>query len=447
MSVLVVQERAYLSQKGHAQLNSVMADQRELYNSALKHRRYAYEGPRVRLDLKAQSRELTDVRAHDPRYEDVDRRVQAATLMRLNKAYNSAFSRLNRGEKPGFPHETRHVRTLEVYSGSSRYLRRGDNGRVWIQIKGLPKMRIKRTERIPEESQPLNMTITRKPNGVYIGMSFRFEDALMRETRPEVPVGINRGVVRRATMTTGNALPSRDRTENLKAQRRLLRKMQRQRDAALSEERAVMEHAGFNRKTGKRRYKLKWILWSHSYGKTREQYVRLRHRENVRNMGDIHQFTASVVASHDGIFIEDFDTLDMMKSARGNEENPGSDVERKTRLNRRIAEQNWGAMAEQLAYKAKAAGYLFARVSPEHISQTCPVCGTVGEFTLVGREFTCLSCEFRGDVDLIAAYHVLIRGLIDSGFEPDETNYFRGGSDVRALLTDPPVRPGIDMFR
>ena len=89
MSVLVVQERAYLSKEGHARLDSVMADQRRLYNAALLQRRYAYEGSRVRLDLRAQSRELTDVRAHDPRYEDVDRRVQAATLTRLDKAYNS----------------------------------------------------------------------------------------------------------------------------------------------------------------------------------------------------------------------------------------------------------------------------------------------------------------------------------------------------------------------
>lgn len=427
MSVKVIQIRGHLTRKGHRDFDRVLELQHFLYNCALRERIEAYNHPRrIYISEYQQSRELTEVRAHYPEYNDIERRVETGTLKRLDDAYNAAFKRKEKGSgKPGFPHfkPAHKFKTIQVYSGASNFLKRPENAKPYLKIKGIPKIKLRKTQRLPDDGQPLNITITRKPNGIYVSMAFPFPDTPAKEPPFESPVGINRGVARRSAMTTGEMIPGRDRTEWDRKKRRLQRKMQGQRDAAIREGRAITQFRGIDRKTKQPRFKFIWLKVSKSYLKTQMQLLKASHRENVRNKAAIHQITTAIANAHDAIFIEDFDIPEMVRSAKGTAEHPGTQVKQKTKMNKAIAEQNWGMIAEQLAYKVTERGGAFARIESDFISQTCPFCDST-DHTQTGRIFTCNSCSFKGDIDIVAAWHILSRGMNQRGISPPSTEEF-----------------------
>lgn len=420
----MIQTRAYLTKAGHQLLDRRMGEQRYLYNCALEHRRNAYKMRGESVSKNQQSAEFTVVRREDlTEYFEVDRRLSIGTLDRLHKAYNAMFGRWRRGEsKLGFPRfksESR-FRTLEIYSGANKYMKldeESDKGH--IQIKGLPRLRFK-SGRIPAGQQPKHILITRKPNGVYLSMSFEFDAAPIpdEDTPPANPVGIDVGVSERATLSNGESIERREPREWEREKRRLLRKMQRQRDAAIEDGRAELAFDGFDRKTGQRKYRFKWMdgRYSRSYAKTRRRFEKASHRVNVRNYNALHRESARLVAEYDFIAVEDLKIPNMTRSARGTEDEPGKNVAQKRGLNREILYQNWGRFTQYLAYKAESAGKRFVKVDPKYTSQTCPSCGAIDAKSRSGKSFDCRHCDFAGDADVVGATTVLVRGMASIGF-------------------------------
>ena len=80
-----------------------------------------------------------------------------------------------------------------MYSGNARCVFVDEStGKGFVNIKGLPKLRFK-DKRVPPGIQPLQILVSRRPNGVYLYFVF---DHL--ETKPPIedvknPVGINAG--------------------------------------------------------------------------------------------------------------------------------------------------------------------------------------------------------------------------------------------------------------
>lgn len=426
-----IQTRAYLSKAGHALLDERYKEHCRLYNAAIEERRDAYRQAGKRITYIDQSKSMTEIRGDWKDWSNESLSLQRGTLKRVDLAFQAFFRRVKAGEAPGFPRfkPAWRFRTLTVRDAKTiPFAYDPDTGKGAVRVKGLPRLQFK-CRRIPDGARPLDIKITRKPNGVYLSMSFDLGDTpTVVEERPSNPVGIDVGVAKRATLSSGERIEGRVRDARKK--RRLERKMQRQRDAALKDGRAEYMNRGVNPKTGQRQYRLKWVggLPSHGYRKTREQRARLLHRENIRDRNDMHRATTDIVRKHDAISVEDLQVKNMTRSAKGTVEEPGRNVAQKRGLNRSMSEQAWSTFFFMLEYKAERAGTRFEKVDPKFTSQTCLRCGTVDGESRKGERFRCVHCGFTDDADHNAAVNVLSRGMSMWGF-PDAGELVIAGTD------------------
>lgn len=390
--------RAYLSRAGHIQFDKVLAQQCLLYNAALEERKTAWEGHQKTISFAEQSRALTEVRKDFPDIEGaLHRRIQIGTLKRLDRAFAAFHRRVLAGEAPGYPRfkSSRRWKTLEIYSGTARCVRVDDStGKGVVRIKGLPDLRFK-DRRVPPGIQPLQILISRRPNGVYLNFTFDHLEAEPPIEEVKNPVGINagRGGVRWG-FSDGSTIGRRrvDNTHRRRLQRRISRRK----------------------------------LGSRSREKTVAQVAKHTYRERIRNRNELHRITAQLVKKYDLFAIEDLPILDLTWSPRGTLEKPGYGVTIKAAINRTILEQTWGEFAQILTYKAEGAGMSVVRVDPAHTSLTCSNCG-VAQFDASRQErnrirFRCPDCGNNLNRSVNAAKNILARGLVDlasSAGEPD----------------------------
>ena len=114
--------------------------------------------------------------------ESLHRRIQDATLKRLDRAFAAFHRRAQAGEAPGHPRfkSSRRWKTLEMYSGNARCVFVDEStGKGLVRIKGLPVLRF-RDKRVPPGIQPLQILVSRRPNGVYLYFVFDHLEAKPR---------------------------------------------------------------------------------------------------------------------------------------------------------------------------------------------------------------------------------------------------------------------------
>ena len=376
--------RAYLSKAGHERLDEVLAQQALLYNAALEERKTAWQYGRNQITYMQQSRELTEVRQDFADIEGaLDRRIQVGTLKRLDRAFQAFFRRAKAGETPGYPRfkSSRRWRTIELYSGASRYVRMNETGKGHVRVKGLPRLKFK-DKRIPLDRQPLEMRVSRRSNGVYLYLVFDIGEAPVALELFDNPVGIDAGILRRFTLSDGTVIERRNTSPWVK--RRLQRKLARQKKG------------------------------SNSRRKTIEQLRKFEQRQTIRNKQEIHRLTAELVKQYDFFAIEDLDIQQMTRSAKGTVENPGENVGVQRNLNRDVLSQTWGEFAQSLAYKAEGAGKRLVRVPREYTTLTCSICGTVkpaSERRRISVVYSCSACGSSMSRQVNSARNILARGL------------------------------------
>lgn len=115
-------------------------------------------------------------------------------------------------------------------------------------------------------------------------------------------------------------------------------------------------------------------------------------------------------AHYSTIVIEDLAIRNMMRSARGSAEQPGSKVAQKSGLNRSIGDAAWGRFVSLLVYRAERAGGQFIRVNPNSTSNLCSRCQRLTP-SRIGDEFCCAYCGHTMDRDQNAAPNILARGV------------------------------------
>ena len=129
-------------------------------------------------------------------------------------------------------------------------------------------------------------------------------------------------------------------------------------------------------------------------------------------MATITQLAAAIVREYDFIAVEDLKIGNMVRSAAGTIEEPGSNVAAKSGLNRSILDQSWGRLYQKIEHKAANAGAHFVRVPPQHTSQTCSACGAIDAASRRSQAvFHCTSCGHIANADVNAALNILRRGL------------------------------------
>lgn len=86
----------------------------------------------------------------------------------------------------------------------------------------------------------------------------------------------------------------------------------------------------------------------------KERLASLKRREANARRTALHQYSASLARRFSILVVEDLKVRNMMRSARGTLEKPGTKVAQKSGLNRAIADAGWTQFLTYLAYKAIA---------------------------------------------------------------------------------------------
>ena len=263
--------RAYLSGAGHVRLDDVLAQQCLLYNAALEERKTAWKGqhrerylfrraePVAYSDTQATSRTLKDRSTgayKTPLSKDSTERSRRSTAV-------SGRARPQDTRVSSLPGAGRLSRCIPVMPDVCSLMRA--RVRVWcVNIKGSAKVLRFKDKRVPPGIQPLQILVSRRPNGVYLCFVFDHLEAQLPVEDVKNPVGINagRGGVRWG-FSDGTTVERR-RVDN-KGRRRIQRKVARQK------------------------------LGSKSRQKTVAQLAKHTHREKIRNRNDLHRITAQLV--------------------------------------------------------------------------------------------------------------------------------------------------------
>ena len=188
-------------------------------------------------------------------------------------------------------------------------------------------------------------------------------------------VGIDRGVVVSAALSTGEllscpALTGQERIRLRRLQRRLARAAR-----------------GSNRR-----------------GRVRHAIARLRARETDRRKDWAEKASTDLARRFDLICVEDLKIGNMTRSARGTRGDPGRMVRQKAGLNRGILGSGWGLLVRRLEEKAPGR---VEKVKPHYTSQRCSACGQVDRDSRESQAvFWCTACGFAGNADVNAAINI-----------------------------------------
>ena len=232
----------------------------------------------------------------------------------------------------------------------------------------------------------LRATLSRKGERWFISFTVRRSAKKRRARRPQASVGMDTGLTRLATLSTGelfaNARPLKGALRGL---RRLERRLDRQRRA---------NNPGNYLSDG--RVKPGTHEWVKSKRMLRtEERLQRRHRRvaNVRRE-QAHQLTTYLTREFGVIGVETLAVRNLMGNRR---------------LARQIADVGWGLILQQLKYKTSWSdgSMLVAADRYYPSSKTCSECGTVrAKLALSERAFSCAACGLVIDRDLNAALNL-----------------------------------------
>ena len=362
---------AKISAPTHCRLDEFLRQQTELWNAALAERIDAWRKAGKTVTGYDQCKSLTAIRAGEERFRQFPLHPQRSILRRLDRAFTAFFGRVKAGQKPGFPRFKGRDRGVRSFDIPSPVIRDGS-----LHVKGIGRFRL--------PSLPAGEIAAARVVKTPLRVAVQFMVAVADRPRaPDAPVGIDMGLKERAVLSTGEAVPA------VRLDRRALKRRQR-----------VLARA--KKGSGARRKKLRSVQ-------------RAWERMKVSERNALHRISASIVARHNCIAIEDLAVPNMMRHPT---------------LSRSIAEQQWGRLAEQLAYKAESAGGQVVRVAPRHTSTDCHACGHRQSMPLRVREFRCGGCGLATDRDLNAARNILRRGISLAGGEIGSSSRPGASEDV-----------------
>jgi putative transposase len=320
-----------------------LRDHQQLYNAALEERREAWRMRKVGIRYGQQSAQLKEIRGLDPDQGRWSFSSQQATLRRLDKAMAAFYRRCKAGEKrAGYPRFKALDRwdSVEWPSDGDGCRWKSDMGRVYLQ--GVGHVRVHQHR--PVQGRVKTITLKREGRRWYVVLSCDDVPACPLPAAGR-EVGVDVGVTRFATVSDGEIIASprftRESADELAAAQRSLARKNR---------------GSANRRRAK--------------AKVAQVHRRIRNRR-----ADFHHKTArALVRECDVIALEDLRIANMVRSASGTLEKPGTNVAAKSGLNRSILDAGWGQFTSILIGKAEEAGRRIVLVDPRHTSINCHQC-------------------------------------------------------------------------
>lgn len=337
---------------------------RFVYNKALSLQNEIFEAERKHLSYADLCKRLTEWRnSEDLKWlSEAPAKVLQQALKDLDRAYvNFQHKRAN---LPTFRKKNTGggFRTLQGFKIDNV------NGRVFFPKMGW--LRYRKSRDIVGDVK--SVTIIQNAGEWYVSVSCEIKNPEgVRQTTSSV--GIDMGVVRLATLSTGEHYESvRAYRDALPAIKRIQRSMCR-----------------------KVRYSNNWI-------KEKSKLQRLYRRIADKRSDYIHKITTAICKNHALVCIEDLNVSGMSAASKGGF---------KRGLSKAILDQGWFMFRRQLEYKLEASGGLLIAVDPRNTSRKCPACGHIAkENRLTQAHFECVECGFTENADLVGAVNILAAG-------------------------------------
>ncbi len=361
--------RLYPSSEQEKKLNKQIELCRQLYNSFLIERRYAYKGNNISLNYTHQANEIPELKNTFVEYKGIHSQVLQDVAQRVNRAYKNFFRRNNekkqgKRQKAGFPRLKGKGQYKSLTYPQSGFLIL-ENGHLELSKIGI--IRMFQHREIMGEIKTLSIS-TDKTGKWYA--SFSVEENNL-DFQPELTmnvVGIDAGLSHLTTMSDGTVI---DPPKFLRKGEKIIKRAQK--------------NLSRKKKGSKNRKKAKKIL-SKQHQKVKNQ------REDFAQ-----KLSNRIVKNNDFIVFENLNTAGMMKNHH---------------LAKSIADASWNTLVQYTTYKAESAGKEVVLVDPRNTSKTCSSCGCKKKsLKLSERIFHCDSCGFEIDRDLNASINILNRGI------------------------------------
>ena len=346
---------------------------RFVWNLAVEQHAHWRPGRKGAPSYLEQCRQLTAARAEHPWLAAGSQMVQQQALRDFGQAIAAFFDPGNPAGRPswrkagrdeGFRIVGRRGRQWDVRRLSRKV------GEVWVPKAGWVRFRWSRA--VPVGVKSYRVTMDRAGRW-HVAFS-AIPDPMPAPGNGQA-VGIDRGVVVSAALSTGELLHSKGLTAQERTRlRRLERKLARAR-------------RGSNRR---RRVTL--------------AIAQLRARESDRRKDWAEKTSTDIARRFDVIRVEDLQISNMTRSARGTREHPGQNVRAKAGLNRGILRSGWGLLVRRLEDKAPGR---VEKISPAYTSKRCSACGRVdGKSRESQAVFQCTACGHACHADVNAARNI-----------------------------------------
>ncbi len=322
---------------------------------------------------REQCRQLTAARADYPWLAAGSQMVQQQALRDFARAMAAFFDPENPAGRPSWRKAGRDEGFRIVGRRGRQWdLRRVSRhvGQVWVPKAGWVRFRWSRA--VPAGVKSYRVTMDRA--GRWHVAFAAVPDPVPAPGNSEV-VGIDRGVVVSAALSTGELLsvPGLTARERQRV-RRLERKLRRARRG------------------------------SHRRGRVKLAIARLKARETDRRKDWAEKTSTDLARRFDIVRVENLDVQSMTRSARGTAGAPGRNIRQKAGLNRGILASGWGLLVRRLEDKAPGR---VEKISPAFTSQRCSACGHVDAKSRQSQaRFVCTACGFASNADLNAARNI-----------------------------------------
>ncbi len=345
---------------------------RYVWNLAVEQHAHWHPGRKGAPGYLEQCRQLTVARAEHPWLAAGSQTVQQQALRDFARAMTAFFDPGHPAGRPSWRKAGRHEGFRIVGRGRQWEVRRVSRkaGQVWVPKAGWVRFRWSRA--VPSAAKSYQVTMDRAGRW---HVAFAVIPGAVPAPGNGQVVGIDRGVVVSAALSTGEllscpALTGRERIRLRRLQRKLARAAR-----------------GSNRR-----------------GRVKRAIARLRARETDRRKDWAEKTSTDLARRFDVIRVEDLKIGNMTRSARGTRANPGRNVRQKAGLNRGILGSGWGLLVRRLEDKAPGR---VEKVKPHYTSQRCLACGRVDRDSRESQAvFRCTACGFAGHADVNAAINI-----------------------------------------
>jgi putative transposase len=345
-----------------AKLENTLDLCRDLYNSALRERKDAWTINRINITRFDQDKQLPFIKQTNPEYKDVHSQVLQDVLKRLDKAFQSFFSRVKQGVKAGFPRFKG-----KNFFDSFCYAQSGFNlSGNKLTLSRIGKVKIKLSRQIIGKVKTCQI---KRECGKWF-VIFTVETATQPLPKTCEPVGIDVGISTFATLSDGTKI------DNFKYYESTNKKLR------------VAQRTVARRKKG-----------SNGRRKAVNQLRKIHQKiKNQRNDFQ-HKISTYPVKTYDLIAIEKLVLLGLSRGI----------------LAKQMNDVAIGNFFQKLEYKAECAGKELIKVQPHFTSQDCSSCGNRVKKDLSVRVHHCLQCDLVLDRDINAAKNILAAGQAVKG--------------------------------